>query len=79
MRNLLNMVGKQARMEGFMLDWNRFGEFVEEMTGYIKQRKIVSKHEIYHGTESFLESIQSLFTSSNAGKVIIQVNEEAKA
>ncbi|KAK3433429.1 hypothetical protein EUGRSUZ_D01328 [Eucalyptus grandis] len=78
-RNLLNLVGKQARMEGFMLDWNRFGEFVEEMTGYIKQRKIVSKHEIYRGTESFLESIQSMFTSSNAGKVIIQVNDEAKA
>ncbi|KAI6704056.1 hypothetical protein NL676_013192 [Syzygium grande] len=78
-RNLLNLVGKEARMEGFLLDWNRFGEFVEEMTGHIKQRKIVSKYEIYHGTESFLESIQSMFTSSNAGKVIIQVNGDAKA
>ncbi|XP_030533272.1 (+)-pulegone reductase-like [Rhodamnia argentea] len=78
-RNLLNMVGKEARMEGFMLDWNRFGEFAEEMAGYIKQRKIVTKHEIYRGTESFLESIQSLFASSNAGKVIIQASEDAKA
>ncbi|KAL3742164.1 hypothetical protein ACJRO7_017619 [Eucalyptus globulus] len=80
-RNLLNMVGKEVRMEGFMLAsyMNRFGEFLEEMIGYIKQRKIVSEHKIYHGIESFLESFGSLFTSSNVGKVIVQVNKDAKA
>lgn len=68
-------------MEGFMLAsyMNRFGEFLEEMMGYVKQRKIVSKHKIYHGIESFLESFGSLFTSSNVGKVMIQVNKDAKA
>ncbi|XP_028785706.1 2-alkenal reductase (NADP(+)-dependent)-like [Neltuma alba] len=57
-RNLLNMVGKEVRMEGFMLASysHRFVEFAEVM-------------EI----ESFLESLASLFTSSNVGKVVVQV------
>lgn len=75
------MVGKEVRMEGFMLAsyMNRFGEFLEEMIGYVKQQKIASKHKIYHGVESFLESFGSLFTSSNVGKVVIQVTKDAKA
>ncbi|KAI8006212.1 2-alkenal reductase (NADP(+)-dependent) [Camellia lanceoleosa] len=74
-RNLLNMVGKEVRMEGFMLGsyMNRFGDFMKEMEGYIKEGKIISKHRIYNGIESFLESFNSMFSSSNVGKVIIQV------
>ncbi|THG13110.1 hypothetical protein TEA_011690 [Camellia sinensis var. sinensis] len=70
-RNLLNMVGKEVRMEGFMVGsyMNRFGDFMKEMEGYIKEGKIISKHRIYNGIESFLESFNSMFSSSNVGKV----------
>ncbi|XP_010278663.1 PREDICTED: 2-alkenal reductase (NADP(+)-dependent)-like [Nelumbo nucifera] len=74
-RNLLNIVGKEVRMEGFLLAsyLNRFGEFVMAMESHLKQGKIVSKHKIYYGIETFLESLESIFSGSNAGKVLIQV------
>ncbi|XP_057457800.1 2-alkenal reductase (NADP(+)-dependent)-like [Lotus japonicus] len=74
-RNLLNMIGKEVRMEGFMLAtyWHRFGDFAQDMEGYIKEGKVKSKNKINIGIESFLDSLSSLFTSSNIGKVIVQV------
>ncbi|KAF8410731.1 hypothetical protein HHK36_003268 [Tetracentron sinense] len=80
-RNLLNMVGKEVRMEGYLVGSyiNRFGDFAKEMESYIKQGKISSKHKIYNGIESFLESLASLFSSSNVGKVVIQVKQEMEA
>ena len=74
-RNLLNMVGKEVRMEGFMLRsyWHRFDDFAKDMEGYIKEGKVKSKNKINIGIESFLDSLGSLFTSSNIGKVVVQV------
>ncbi|KAM7492351.1 hypothetical protein LguiA_035272 [Lonicera macranthoides] len=74
-RNLMNMIGKEVKMEGFLVGsyLDRFGDFGKEMEGYLKEGKIISKHEVYHGIESFLESLGSIFSSSNAGKVVIQV------
>ena len=76
-RNLLNMVGKEVGMEGFLMcsHPNRFGDFAKEMESHIKEGKISSKLKIYLGIESYLESLGSLFTSSNFGKVIIEVKK----
>lgn len=75
-RNLLNVVGKEVRLEGFLVRTylDRFSEFGMQMEDYIKQGKLSSKHKIYNGIESFLEGIGSLFSSSNIGKVVIQVS-----
>lgn len=74
-RNLLNMVGKEVRMEGFLLKthFNRFGDFAKEMEGYIKEGKIKTKTKINHGIGTFLHSLNSLFSSSNIGKLVIQL------
>ncbi|TXG55373.1 hypothetical protein EZV62_020629 [Acer yangbiense] len=74
-RNLLNMIGKEVKMEGFLIGsyLDRFPDFTKDMESYIKQGKITCKHMIYYGIDSFLESLGSLFSSSNIGKVVIQV------
>uniref|UniRef100_A0A7N0TGB5 Enoyl reductase (ER) domain-containing protein n=1 Tax=Kalanchoe fedtschenkoi TaxID=63787 RepID=A0A7N0TGB5_KALFE len=74
-RNLLNMVGKEVRMEGYLVGsyLDRLGDFMKEMEGHLKQGSITSKHKIYKGMESFPESLGSLFSSSNDGKVIVQL------
>ncbi|CAI0460448.1 unnamed protein product [Linum tenue] len=74
-RNLLNIVGKEVTMKGFMeLSYmNHFGDFSKEMQGHVVQGKIRSKHKIYHGIESFLESLESVFLSINDGKVVLQL------
>lgn len=62
-------------MEGFMLAsyQHRFGEFAEAMEGYMKEGKMKTKNKINLGIETFLDSLASLFTSSNIGKVVVQV------
>ncbi|XP_057450442.1 2-alkenal reductase (NADP(+)-dependent)-like [Lotus japonicus] len=74
-RNLLNMIGKEVRMEGFLLGtyWHRFGDFAKDMEGYIKEGKLKTKNKLNVGIESFLDSLSSLFSSSNIGKVVVQV------
>ncbi|RZB76658.1 2-alkenal reductase (NADP(+)-dependent) isoform B [Glycine soja] len=76
-RNLLNLVGKEVRMEGFLLKthFNRFGDFAKEIEGHIKEGRLKPKTKINFGIESFLDSLNSLFSSSNIGKVVIQVNK----
>nr|CCC58383.1 phenylpropenal double-bond reductase [Pinus pinaster] len=72
-RNLLNLVGKCAKMEGFMSGQyhHRMGEFFEEMTGYIKQGKIKYKEDVKVGLDSFLEAFNYMFTGENIGKPVI--------
>ncbi|CAN0914488.1 NADPH-dependent oxidoreductase 2-alkenal reductase [Linum grandiflorum] len=74
-RNLLNMIGKQVRMEGFLVAsyLNHFEDFAKEIEGYIVQGKIRSKYKVYDGIECFLEGFGSVFSSVNDGKVVIKV------
>ena len=74
-KNLLNIVGKEVKMQGYMLAsyLDRFGDFINEMVSHTKQGKIRSKDKLYPGIEYFLESLQSIFTGSSVGKIIIQV------
>ncbi|KAJ9176897.1 hypothetical protein P3X46_012162 [Hevea brasiliensis] len=75
-RNLFNMIGKEVRMEGFMIGshlMNHFPDFVNEMEGYLSQGKMHFKHKIFNGIDRFLEGFASMFSSSNIGKVIIQL------
>ncbi|KAM2060336.1 hypothetical protein ACFX1T_045542 [Malus domestica] len=74
-RNLLNLIGKEVNMQGFLVGsyLHRYGDFATEMESHVKQGKIgYSKLKIFHGIEILLESLGSLFTSSNVGKVVIQ-------
>nr|QLI49062.1 alkenal reductase-like protein [Gloriosa superba] len=76
-RNLLNMIGKEVRMEGFIITsyLQQFQDFEQEIGEYLNEGKLVSKVKIVEGIEGFLESLLSLFSSSNVGKVILQVNK----
>ncbi|KAL6143893.1 hypothetical protein ACLB2K_054588 [Fragaria x ananassa] len=44
-RNLLNLIGKQVTMQGYMVDsyFDRFGDFAKEMESHLKEGKIGSK------------------------------------
>jgi len=74
-RNLLNLVGKCAKMEGFLCTkyFHRRGEFVEEMTRYIKEGKIKYKEDVKEGLESFLDAFNSMFSGENVGKPVIHL------
>jgi len=79
-RNLLNLVGKCAKMEGFLIrqHFHHMGEFLEEMTGYIKEGKIKYKEDVREGLESFLEAFSSMFSGENFGKPVIHLRPSPK-
>ncbi|XP_057822118.2 2-alkenal reductase (NADP(+)-dependent)-like [Cryptomeria japonica] len=74
-RNLVNLVGKCAKMQGFLggMFLNRSEEFIKEMGGYMQQGKIKYKEDVKHGIEIFLEAFNSLFSGGNTGKVLVQL------
>ncbi|CAN6457514.1 unnamed protein product [Victoria cruziana] len=74
-RNLLNLVGKEAKMQGFLIGsyLHYLPEFRAEMIGYMKQGKLKTVHKIYEGIEYFLESLNAIFSGINTGKVAIKV------
>lgn len=74
-RNLLNLVGKCVKMEGFILEEyiSRIPTMIDEMTGYIKDGKIRVKDHITEGLDSFLEAFSSIFKGHKSGKTLIHI------
>ncbi|KAL6642404.1 hypothetical protein ACP70R_020585 [Stipagrostis hirtigluma subsp. patula] len=77
-RNLMCLVGKRARMEGFMVG-DYFGEyrrFEEEMVGYLKEGKISYVEDIADGLEKAPAALIGLFSGRNVGKQLVAVARE---
>ncbi|KAH9318793.1 hypothetical protein KI387_020562, partial [Taxus chinensis] len=62
-RNLLNLVGKSAKMQGFIVAHyvDHMDQFREEMIGYLKQGKLKYRVDAKQGVDSFLEAFNSMF------------------
>eukprot|EP01018_Ginkgo_biloba_P009150 Gb_10539 [translate_table: standard] len=75
-RNLLNLVGKCAKMQGFLVGehLNRMKEFTEEMAEYVKEGKIKYREDVREGMESFLDAFNSMFRGGNIGKTLIRLS-----
>uniref|UniRef100_A0A0D6QVZ8 Enoyl reductase (ER) domain-containing protein n=1 Tax=Araucaria cunninghamii TaxID=56994 RepID=A0A0D6QVZ8_ARACU len=74
-RNLLNLVGKCAKMQGFTVRHylDHMDQFREEMIGYIKEGKIKYSVDVKQGIDSFLEAFNSMLGGKNIGKTLLQL------
>ncbi|GLJ22395.1 hypothetical protein SUGI_0421550 [Cryptomeria japonica] len=74
-RNLINLVGKSGKMQGFTVVeyFHCMEEFVKEVGGYMQQGKIKYREDVHVGIESFLEAFNSLFSGGNIGKTLVQL------
>jgi len=77
--NYTQLLGKRARMEGFVI-WDnvaRYPEFFGKLSAWYEGGKIVSDvEEITQGIETLPGSLQSLFTGGNTGIRLIQVSPD---
>lgn len=76
-RNLLNVVGKCVKMEGFfavkfIASWL---DFEKEVSTYIRQGKLKYKEHIYKGLDRFPSAFVGLFEGENIGKAILQIED----
>jgi len=77
-RNLVNLIVKRARMEGFLcLDYSDRAEpAFQEMIGWAIQGKLKYRVDVVQGLENAPRALGKLFDGSNAGKLIVQVGPE---
>jgi hypothetical protein len=74
-RNLIFVVGKQIRIEGFIV--SRFqhlqAQFLEDMIGWIKAGKLRWEETVKHGIEEAAPAFLGLFTGANTGKMLVKL------
>jgi NADPH-dependent curcumin reductase CurA len=74
-RNLMNLVIRRARMEGFIvIDYAaRFGEAVRELSGWVASGKIAHKEDVQQGIENAPRTFLRLFRGENTGKQLLKL------
>ncbi|KAH9318791.1 hypothetical protein KI387_020560 [Taxus chinensis] len=74
-RNLLNLVGKSAEMQGFIVSHyvDHMDQFREEIICYLKQGKLKYRVDAKKDVDSFLEAFNSMFGGKDIGKAVIQL------
>lgn len=75
-RNLLNLIIKRGRMEGFIvLDYmDRAGEAVQALLGWIESGELVYEEDIQHGFDQIPQTLTRLFTGQNRGKQLLEID-----
>lgn len=77
--NLMNLVYKRVRMEGFVVfDYNPFySKFLETVLPYIREGKIVYVEDVVEGLESGPAALVGLFSGRNIGKQVVAIAHES--
>jgi NADPH-dependent curcumin reductase CurA len=77
--NLVMLVGKSARMEGFLTATHMdiMPEFIANMERWIESGAVKYRDTIHDGIEKLPEAFISLFTGENFGKPLVRVTQDA--
>jgi NADPH-dependent curcumin reductase CurA len=73
--NLMLMVGKQIRMEGFIVSthWNMQAEFLNDLAKWVAEGKVKWKETVFEGIERAPDAFVGLFTGKNLGKMLVKL------
>ncbi|KAI4350188.1 hypothetical protein L6164_010694 [Bauhinia variegata] len=76
--NLFNLITRRVKMQGFLQSdhLDLYPRFLEDVTGYYKQGKIVYVEDMNEGLESAPAAFIGLFSGKNVGKQVIRVARE---
>lgn len=74
-RNLVQMVGKQLRMEGFIVSthWNMMADFHRDLAEWVKAGKVTWKETVFEGIERAPDAFVGLFKGENLGKMLVKL------
>ena len=73
--NLMNLVIKRARMEGFIvIDYmNRSHVAVPELLGWVQRGELVNQVDVQQGFDNIPDTLNRLFTGKNLGKQVLKL------
>lgn len=77
-RNLIQLVGKRIRIEGFLLRdyWHMYPQFLQKVRDYIKEDRIVYFEDIVEGLENAPFAFVGVFHGKNIGKQLVRICHE---
>ena len=73
--NLAQLIGKNIRMEGFIVS-HHFGlmpQFIDELSGWASAGKVTWKETIFEGIEKAPDAFLGLFSGENLGKMLVKL------
>jgi NADPH-dependent curcumin reductase CurA len=74
-RNLVQMVGKQLRMEGFIVSthWDMMADFHRDLAKWVKEGKVTWKETVFEGIDRAPDAFVGLFRGENLGKMLVKL------
>ncbi|MEP6968371.1 MAG: NADP-dependent oxidoreductase [Pseudomonadota bacterium] len=75
-RGLIMVVGKQLRLEGFIVSshFDMMPAFVKEMAGWIAEGKVKARETVEEGIENAPAAFLKLFKGENLGKMLVKLS-----
>ena len=75
-RNLMMMVGKQLRMEGFIVSssWDMMPAFHRDLAQWVKEGKLTWKETVFEGIDKAPDAFLGLFSGGNLGKMLVKLS-----
>lgn len=73
--NLVLMVGKQIRMEGFIVSssWDMMPAFHRDLAAWVKDGKVTWKETVFEGIDKAPDAFLGLFSGGNLGKMLVKL------
>ncbi|MEH6386840.1 NADP-dependent oxidoreductase [Pseudomonas profundi] len=78
--NYWQILARSLTVRGFISPEfkDRFGEGIEEMSGWIADGRLVFVEDIVEGLENTLDAFSRLFTGANKGKLMVKVRDASE-
>jgi hypothetical protein len=75
-RNFIQMLGKNIRMEGFIVShhFDLEPQFLEDLSGWVAEGKVKWRETVFEGIEKAPDAFLGLFKGENLGKMLVRLS-----